>query len=74
MTAEQGLSNQQISILRDLELALRRCKEQGLLLIGFSDGLVAVPESLGCGADAISSAEALEVEAFDVYRGYEADS
>ena len=59
-------------MLRDLEQALRRCKEQELLVIGFSDGLVAVPEALGYGADAISSADALEIEAFDVYRGYEA--
>ncbi len=71
---DQGMSNKQISVLRDLEQALRRCKEQELLVIGFSDGLVAVPEALGYGADAISSADALEIEAFDVYRGYEADS
>jgi len=70
---EQGLSHPQISAVRDLEQALRRCKELGLLLIGFSDGLVAVPEALGYGADAISSADALEVESFDAYRGYEAD-
>ncbi|MEH6649836.1 MAG: hypothetical protein V7707_07420 [Motiliproteus sp.] len=70
---EQGMSSKQISVLRDLEQALRRCKEQALLVIGFSDGLVAVPEALGYGADAISSADALEVEAFDVYRGYEAE-
>lgn len=71
--SEQSMSSKQISVLRDLEQALRRCKEQELLVIGFSDGLVAVPEALGYGADAISSADALEVEAFDVYRGYEAD-
>lgn len=71
--AEQGLNHQQISAVRDLEQALRKCKELQLLLVGFSDGLVAVPEALGYGTAAISSAEALEVEAFDVYRGYEAD-
>ncbi len=70
---EQGLTPPQISAVRDLEQTLRRCKEQGVLLVGFSDGLVAVPEALGYGADAISSADALEVESFDVYRGYEAD-
>ncbi|RDE24692.1 hypothetical protein DV711_03625 [Motiliproteus coralliicola] len=70
---EQGLNHQQISAVRDLEQALRKCKELQLLLVGFSDGLVAVPEALGYGTAAISSAEALEVEAFDVYRGYEAD-
>ena len=70
---EQGMSNQQISAVRDLEQNLRRCKELGLLLVGFSDGLVAVPEALGFGTDAISSADALEVESFEAYRGYEAD-
>lgn len=70
---EQGMTAKQISVLRDLEQALRRCKEQEILVIGFSDGLVAVPEAMGYGADAISSADALEVEAFDVYRGYEAE-
>ncbi|MFT6916387.1 MAG: hypothetical protein ACJAWL_002722 [Motiliproteus sp.] len=70
---EQGLSHAQISAVRDLEQCLRRCKQLGLLVIGFSDGLVAVPESLGSGADAISSADALEVESYDAYRGYEAD-
>lgn len=70
---ELGLSHPQISAVRDLEQAFRRCRELGLLLIGFSDGLVAVPEALGYGADAISSADALEVESFDAYRGYEAD-
>ncbi|WP_421863042.1 hypothetical protein [Motiliproteus sp.] len=70
---EQGLNHQQISAVRDLEQALRKCKELQLLLVGFSDGLVAVPEALGYGTAAISSAEALEVEAFDVYRGYEPD-
>lgn len=70
---EQGFTHPQISAIRDLEQALRRCKELGLLVIGFSDGLVAVPEALGYGADALSSADALEVESFDAYRGYEAD-
>ncbi|MEH6473885.1 MAG: hypothetical protein V7752_21910 [Halopseudomonas sp.] len=70
---ELGMSNQQISAVRDLEQALRRCKELGLLLVGFSDGLVAVPEPLGWGVDAISSADALEVESFEAYKGYEAD-
>ncbi|MFT5721831.1 MAG: hypothetical protein ACI9W6_002147 [Motiliproteus sp.] len=70
---EQGLSHPQISAVRDLEQCLRRCKELGLLVIGFSDGLVAVPESRGSGADALSSADALEVESFDAYSGYEAD-
>lgn len=70
---EEGLTNKQVSAVRDLEQALRRCKELELLVVGFSDGLVAVPETLGYGTDAISSAEALEVESFDVYRGYEPD-
>jgi hypothetical protein len=70
---EQGMTSRQISAIRDLEQSLRRCKELELLVIGFSDGLVAVPEALGYGTAAISSAEALEVESFDVYHGYEAD-
>ena len=70
---QEGLSSKQISAVRDLEQNLRRCKELGLLLVGFSDGLVVVPETMGCGTAAISSAEALEVEAFDVYRGYDAE-
>ncbi len=65
------LSAPQMSAVRLLEDALRRCAQQKLLLVGFSDGLVAVPEHLGSGADILSSTIAHEVDAHDVYRGFD---
>ncbi len=65
------LSATQMSAVRLLEDALRQCAQQKLLLVGFSDGLVAVPEHLGAGVDILSSTTAHEVEAHDVYRGFD---
>ncbi|MCW9053926.1 MAG: hypothetical protein OQJ91_16695 [Motiliproteus sp.] len=67
------MNSNQVSAIRALEDAFRQCQAMKLTVIGFSDGLVAVPNSLGGGMDALSSTAAIDVDTSDVYRGYEAD-
>jgi len=66
-----ALSPTQLSAVAELERAFRRCKELKLLFVGFSDSLVAVPEHLGCGAEVLSSPEALELDTHDAYYGFD---
>jgi len=66
-----ALSAVQLNAVRDVEKAFRRCRELKLMLVGFSDGLVAVPESLGCGAEVLSSPDAVELDTHEAYHGYD---
>ncbi|HEY5718435.1 MAG TPA: hypothetical protein VIS52_08040 [Motiliproteus sp.] len=66
-----ALSQSQLAAAKELERAFRRCKEVKLRLVGFSDSLVAVPEHLGCGADVLSSPDALELDTHDAYHGFD---
>lgn len=69
----QGLTNEQVRAVKQLELAFQECYANRLHVIGFSDGLVAVPVEAGVSLEALSSSEAMDVDTMDVYKGYEAD-
>ena len=71
--SKEELSSNQVSAIRALEDAFRQCQAMKLTVIGFSDGLVAVPNNLGGGLEVLSSTAAMDVDTSDVYRGYEAD-
>lgn len=68
-----GLSHEQVRAVKQLEKAFQECHANRLNVIGFSDGLVAVPIEAGISLDALSSSEALDVDTMDVYKGYEAE-
>ncbi len=67
------LSLPQVKAVRALEEAFRQCQAMKLTVIGFSDGLVAVPEKLGVNLAVLSSTSAMDVDSSDVYKGFEAD-
>ncbi|WP_210395095.1 hypothetical protein [Motiliproteus sediminis] len=68
---ESGMTQTQRLALQALEKAFQRCRAQGLLVVGFSDSLVAVPEALGCGAEVLSTPSAVELDTHDAYHGFE---
>lgn len=70
---QEGLSREQIKAVKQLEMAFQECYGARLNVIGFSDGLVAVPIEAGVSLAAITSSDALDVDTMDVYKGYEAD-
>lgn len=70
---EEGLSRDQIKAIKQLEQAFQECFANRLNVIGFSDGLVAVPIEAGVSLAALSSSDAMDVDTMDVYKGYEAD-
>ncbi|OMH32699.1 hypothetical protein [Motiliproteus sp. MSK22-1] len=71
--ASEELSNSQIKAIKTLESAFRQCQAEKLSIVGFSDGLVALPEKLGLSLAVLSSTSALDVDASDVYKGFESD-
>lgn len=70
---EPGLTHDQVRAVKQLELAFQECYSHRLNVIGFSDGLVAVPVEAGVSMAALSSSDALDVDTMNVYKGYEAD-
>ncbi len=72
-SSREGLAEPQIKAVRALEAAFRQCYNAKLSIIGFSDGLVAVPVDLGVSLEVLSSTSAMDVDAQEVYRGFEPD-
>lgn len=70
---QEGLSRDQIKAVKQLEMAFQECYSSRLNIIGFSDGLVAVPIEAGVSLASITSSDALDVDSMDVYKGYEAE-
>jgi len=50
-----------------LEKVFAHCKQVGLQVVSFSDGLVVVPEQLAADPMALSSPEALGVNDYEAY-------
>lgn len=71
---EQGnrdqLSGRQVAVIKALEKVLRHCKKEGIQLVGYSDELVALPSHIPI--EEISSAGALDINCYDVYKGADA--
>ena len=72
--SDNELSNSQIKAIKTLENAFKQCQIEKLSIVGFSDGLVALPEKLGLSLAVLSSTSALDVDASDVYKGFESDN
>ncbi len=70
---EEGLTREQTKAVKQLEMAFQECYSNRLHVVGFSDGLVAVPVEAGVSLAAISSSDALDVDTMGVYKGYEAE-
>lgn len=63
----------QARAVRALEDAFKLCRASELSVVGFSDGLVAVPKAYDLTLELLSSTEAFDIDARDVYQGFEAD-
>lgn len=61
------LTDRQLVVIKALEKVLSHCKKEGISLIGYSDELVALPESVA--ASDLASAYAVSVDSSDCYRG-----
>ncbi|HSG03550.1 MAG TPA: response regulator [Marinobacterium sp.] len=64
---EPGLNTQQRKVLKALERVLKACEREKIALVGYSDSLVALPQTLL--HTELASAEARELETFGVYIG-----
>lgn len=61
------LTDRQLVVIKALEKVLGHCKKEGISLIGYSDELVALPESIVLSD--LASAYAVSVDSSGCYRG-----
>ncbi|MBR9884309.1 MAG: response regulator [Oceanospirillales bacterium] len=61
------LTDRQLVVIKALEKVLAHCRKEGVALIGYSDELVAMPDSVA--ACDLASAYAVEVDSSGCYRG-----